>query len=117
MMSVPFASLFAGSYWNAMAQVPRKVLWFIPLGVLVAFGAEAGTAAGSRPSRIAAGLMGCLLVAAGIELGQIFQPDHYPDLTDILIYQTGATLGLLLTARLLALRAAESRATGPSHPP
>lgn len=102
MIRVPFESLFWGTYWNVIAQVTRKLLWFALLGALVARVLVVGaTSRRSLRLRIAAGFLSCLLFSALIELGQIFLPGHVPDLTDILLYETGAVLGILVTCQLL----------------
>lgn len=99
---VPFAALFWGTYWNAMSQITSKVLWFAPLGALLARGIViSATQVSGRRLRALACLLACLALATTIELGQVFLPDHVADLTDVLLYETGAALGLIMTLRVL----------------
>jgi glycopeptide antibiotics resistance protein len=99
---VPFAALYWGTDWNAMTQITSKVLWFAPLGALLARGIVIrATQVSGRRLRALACLLACLALATTIELGQVFLPDHFADLTDVLLYGTGAALGLMMTLRVL----------------
>jgi glycopeptide antibiotics resistance protein len=99
---VPFAALYWGTDWNAMTQITSKVLWFVPLGALLARGVVIGaTRVSGRRLRAFACLLACLALAMTIELGQILLPDRVADLTDVLLYGTGAAIGLVMTLRIL----------------
>lgn len=103
--TVPFARLYYGTEFHALSQILRKVLFFVPLGSLLA-------AAGFAPRLPAAirrlFLTFLLLLAAGlavaIELGQVFLVGHYADSTDAALYTTGTAVGMLVAARLLRHR-------------
>jgi glycopeptide antibiotics resistance protein len=90
-----------------MTQVARKVLWFIPLGGLLARGIALVSmrTPGRRPVLIGAGLLASLAVAVAIELVQILLPAKVADLTDILLHETGAIIGLVVMLGLHDYRA------------
>ncbi|SIN67694.1 VanZ like family protein [Singulisphaera sp. GP187] len=116
MARVPYSALYRGSDWNAMTQITRKVLWFIPLGSLMARGIALVSSRSPAHRRvwIVSGLLACLTLAVTIEVGQTLLPEKVADLTDILLYQSGATLGLMMTLSLLDLRA---KSEGGGSPP
>ena len=42
----------------------------------------------------------CFLLAMGIELGQIVQPSHTPDFSDVMLCTIGASAGMLVATRV-----------------
>lgn len=99
-LRVPFALLQAGTYYNAMSEVVRKVWTFAMLTALIAVTLGlAQTDVAQQRSRI---LAISLALACGlgviIEVGQLALPGRYADITDVLLYTTGSTVGMLLAA-------------------
>lgn len=107
MARVPFSALYWGTDWNAMTQIARKVLWFIPLGGLLARGIAmvATSSPKQRPVLIGVGLLATLAVAVAIEFVQILLPGKIADLTDIFLYEIGAIIGMWVLLSLPDLRA------------
>lgn len=100
-LRVPFQVLYAGSDTNAMMQLLRKGLWFAPLGVFLSRACRDVTG----QMRLAllllfAGVAG--LVAAVVEIGQLFLPDKIFDLTDFLLTWSAAGMGLGVTSRFFS---------------
>jgi glycopeptide antibiotics resistance protein len=92
---VPFSALYWGSEFHAVTQVLRKLLLFAPLGAL---GYRATQDLASRGMQRTMGwfLLFCVAFLPGlaIEIGQLFLPEHVPDLTDVLLYVCGALAGI-----------------------
>lgn len=108
----PLAALYWSREYNALSDVLRKILFFVPLGAL-----GAAVIWGSSPPKSRQFLLfaAVLLYAAGvsfsIEMLQVYLPPpkgdptgpmHVADLGDVLVCTAGAALGLLLTWRVLA---------------
>lgn len=99
--TVPFASLYYGSEYNAVSEVLRKTLMFAVFGGLCA---RALTVL-SLPARVRWLLLGVALAAAAglagaIELGQVFMPPHVPDVTDVILEAAGALIGMVIVLRV-----------------
>lgn len=88
---VPFHALYYGSEFHAVTEVLRKTLFFAPLGACVAGVAHAFQSGLAGRIGWVAALLLAGSVAAGVEVGQLALPGHYPDSTDILI---GTVAGL-----------------------
>jgi glycopeptide antibiotics resistance protein len=100
---VPFAALYRGSEFNALTEVLKKLLFFAPLGALLSMVAAALAPQGGTRRLVWLGL-GVLIavgMGTGIEMVQVFLPPHVPDVTDVLLYSSGAVLGMWLVQRLL----------------
>ena len=104
---VPFASYYWGSEYNAVTQVMRKTLYFLPLGALLAWGrADVRSAA----ARVLYTLFSVVLVigsAAGLELAQVALPGKIVDITDALLNVVGALAGWVGAAWLIRLSRAD----------
>ncbi|MCE9551969.1 MAG: VanZ family protein [Planctomycetes bacterium] len=108
----PLAALYWGREYNALSDVLRKVLFFVPLGALGAVAAWGMTA--SKPRRrllFFAVLLYAAIVSFSIEMLQVYLPPpkgdpsgpmHVADVGDVLVCTAGAALGLLLTWRVLS---------------
>ncbi|NQU22400.1 MAG: VanZ family protein [Candidatus Nealsonbacteria bacterium] len=102
---VPFASLHKGSNFNAISEVLKKTLFYAPLGVLAAL-----VIGPMRIRRTTRWLLMLVAVAAAagvstaIEMAQVFLPPRVPDVTDVILCTAGATVGLLVTMRLVDAR-------------
>ncbi len=97
----PFEALYWGSEFHAVQQVLRKLLFFAPLGAILT--QVAAQVADYRLRRL---LLALLLstgvaLALGIELGQLFLPEHVSDFTDVLLCSAGVALGMALCSRVL----------------
>jgi VanZ family protein len=87
-MIVPFWSYFDSRTFADLADLIGQVLYFVPLGALLA-------AHSWRQSFAGAVLYG-LAIGAGLELGQVFIPGRSADVTDVISSGAGAGLGLAL---------------------
>lgn len=108
----PLAALYWSREYNALSDVLRKILFFLPLGVLGAVAVWGSWASKKRRASLHSAV---LLYAAGvsfsIEMLQVYLPPpkgdpsgptHVADVGDVLVCTAGAALGLLLTWRVLA---------------
>ena len=98
---VPFYSLYQTPQLNAFGQLLRKFLLFLPFGLLLA--AALRRLPGRSPTGAPA--LGAAVIVIGvaafaIEIGQVFLPSRYPDLTDALLMACGGLFGLWLAFRL-----------------
>lgn len=97
MLRVPFASYYATSEYHALTEALRKLLFFLPLGVLW-WRLAAATPA---PRAVAvAGPFVFAFVAGTVEAGQLFLPHKVPDFTDWLLETAGAWSGMIAARRL-----------------
>ena len=102
---VPFHAYYYGTEFRAVTELLHKILFFIPLGAILAFGRLRMP---RSPARTIYGLLsvGILLaVPSGIELGQIALPQKFPGTTDLILQAIGGCMGyfglLLLNKRAL----------------
>lgn len=111
MPRVPFTAYYYGTEFRAATEFLHKILFFAPLGGLLAFGVRA---LAWRYRAIAAGLAiaGLLLLPALIEAGQLLLPGKNADPTDAFLEALGGLTGYAV-ARLL-LRAPRSAAVRPT---
>ena len=93
LFSVPFMSYYFGTEYRAVTELTRRVLFFLPLGVIGGF----VMAHGSGFSRARLLLMGLyvFVVATIIELGQVMLPDKFPNSTDIVLATLGGVFGMI----------------------
>lgn len=93
----PFVALQSGSDFNTMNEITRKTLCFAVLGAMVAAAVRR-----LKPRWLwhALGFVFCVGIGTTIELGQVLLPSHVADVTDVILYGTGAMLGMLVVARL-----------------
>jgi len=89
---VPFEVYYYGTEFRAVTEVFHKVLFFAPLGALLAW-FVAGLPWLWRGWAAAASIIAILATALGIELGQVLLPDKYPDTTDMLLESLGGLIG------------------------
>jgi VanZ family protein len=96
---VPFESYYWGNPLDRLGDATTKVLMGVPVGVFLRL-------LWTPAYRLAALLAWCALLVVGvalfgaIELGQVFLPSRFPDLTDVLIGTAGVLAGGLVV-RLL----------------
>jgi glycopeptide antibiotics resistance protein len=92
---VPFVTYFQRNEFGALNEILRKLLVFLPGGLLLRLWS---TAPGLRPSR--SGLLALCVLAFLLEAGQVVLADRVADLTDALLACLGATLGWVLSGWL-----------------
>lgn len=99
---VPFHAYYYGTEFRAVTELLHKVLFFVPLGAILAFGRVRMPPSAVRTiyGLLAFGIL--FAVPFGIELGQIALPEKNPSTTDLLLEVTGGCIGyfgLLLIGR------------------
>lgn len=91
---LPFTTYYFTSEFHATIELLRKVGFFLPGGLLLGFAAHSPNA-GMRRS-VAVPLVLTVLLAFGIEVGQLALPGKVADLTDALLESAGGLLGYLM---------------------
>ncbi len=86
---LPFATYFQRTEFGALNEMVRKVLVFLPGGLLLA----AYSAKRVQPIPAGWGLLGLALLALALEAGQLLLPGKVADLTDAALGFAGAALG------------------------
>lgn len=109
---VPFALYYFGTEYRAATEVLHKAGMFFPLGILLALLARR-----IRPGlpllwKMAA-LAGVGMVAGAVELGQLFLPGKFADLTDWVLEMAGGWAGCALAWRIFP---AHRATTAPAAP-
>lgn len=105
----PFESYYFGTEFRAITSLLHKVLFFMPLGTLLAWWV-AGLAWRWRMPAFALSMGALVAAPLLVELGQIMLPGKVADLTDTLLAWTGGLAGYGLARRMLrAPRSAPSR--------
>lgn len=89
---VPFETYYYGTEFRAVTEVFHKLLFFAPLGALLAW-FVAGVPWRWRSYALIASVLTIGLVPLGIELGQTMLPEKYPDVTDWFLEGVGGTIG------------------------
>ncbi len=104
----PFAALYPGSEFNprpevnAVLEVLKKTLFYVPLGVFFAMAATSLTVPRAiRRLLLAALLLVTAGIATSIEMAQVFLPTHRPDVIDVMLCSVGAAIGMFLAVRLI----------------
>jgi glycopeptide antibiotics resistance protein len=92
---VPFEIYYFGTEFRAITSVFNKLLFFAPLGALLAWWVV-GLPWLWRSYAAAASMMFILAAALAIELGQVLLPSKYPDTTDWFLESLGGILGYVL---------------------
>jgi len=117
----PMSALYWGREYNALSDVLRKILFFIPLGGLgaVAVWGKAAKSGSRHRLLLAAVLLYAASISFSIEMLQVYLPPpqgdpsgpaHVADVGDVLTCTAGAAIGLFLTWRAL-VAPAESEPT------
>ncbi|MBS1817549.1 MAG: VanZ family protein [Acidobacteria bacterium] len=108
LLQIPFVSYYLGTEFNAFTEMARKSALALPLGILLgAAWPVASTVTGARLRRVALALFGFALLC-GIEVGQVFLPTRYPDLTDACIGEVGLLMGVWIAGMLTPQRSQKS---------
>jgi glycopeptide antibiotics resistance protein len=100
LMAVPFLSYYLGSEFHAFTEMVRKSLLALPLGALLRLAWPSGDRSTASWVRLlVVALVGfCLLL--GIEVGQVFLPTRFADVTDAIIGEIGFVAGMWLAGML-----------------
>ena len=97
---VPFETYYYGTEYRAVTEVLHKVGFFIPLGLLLALGVTQIRHYFWRQIAGWGALIVIGLVAFGIELGQLFLPGKFADITDWALEFLGGLTGYVGTTLL-----------------
>ena len=109
---VPFEAYYYGTEYRAATEVLHKVLFFIPLGAILAWFVSQ-----LRWTWRGIGTFMSLLLIAGtalaIDLGRLALPEKNPDSMDIILQWVGGVLGyiiirIILSRKLLAVKSART---------
>jgi VanZ family protein len=91
---LPFTDYLADYYLNALDQLIKKVLLFVPLGALLTLSLPS-----TLRTRGALVVLAAAALAAAFEAGQLLLPTRYTSITDVLVETSGAWVGFILTRR------------------
>ena len=98
---IPFVSYQANGIYNAITQFVRKIIFFIPAGVIIFWTIrKSNMPTELRQIMTIVYFLIIAGVAAGIELGQFFLPGRIPDFTDWCLELIGAFIGFFIAKRL-----------------
>jgi VanZ family protein len=112
MTFAPFVDYYWGNKYNALVNFEQKALAFVPLGVILAWRQREVFRRGAA-TRV---VVTAVVLAAVLEAGRYFLPEHGPSVTDVLIAAAGAWLGFRLTQKVRAVMWAETALYGWRHP-
>jgi glycopeptide antibiotics resistance protein len=98
---VPFQVYYFGTEFRAITEVFHKTLFFAPFGALLGWWVS-GLSWRWRGYAATVSLLACISVAFGIELGQVFLPEKFPDTTDWFLESTGGLIGYVMFRALHA---------------
>ena len=110
---VPLATYYAGSEYHALNELLRKLLVFLPGGLLWAYRVAAAPA-WRRPGLYRVGAVAGLALAMLVEAGQLVLPGKVADFTDLALETAGSLIGLALGRRLWAQYDVPLRAATPA---
>jgi glycopeptide antibiotics resistance protein len=109
--SIPFASLYRGSEFNALTEITRKSLLYGGLAVLwVGFLRSLPLSRQARRGGYVVAWLYAAALACGIEAVQAVFPPHVTDITDVLIESTATAAGLFIATQLFFVRRSPSTA-------
>lgn len=112
---VPFEVYYYGTEFRAITEVLHKLLFFAPLGALLARGVGGLPYAWRGPAALVA-CASIVLFALGIELGQVLLPGKFPDTTDWLLESLGGLAGYVLARLMMRAPRALPQASARAHP-
>lgn len=99
---VPFAIYYFGTEYRAATEVFHKMGFFFPLGILLALLAGRIRSGPHSLWKMTA-LASVGIVAGSVELGQLFLPGKFADLTDWALEMAGGWAGCALVWRILPM--------------
>jgi glycopeptide antibiotics resistance protein len=95
MERVPFEVYYYGTEFRAITEVFHKVLFFAPLGAMLAW-FVVGLPWLWRGYAAAASILAIIVTALAIELGQVLLPGKFPDTTDWFLESLGGVAGYVV---------------------
>lgn len=113
---LPFVTYYFASEFHALNELLRKMLVFLPGGLLWAARCAAAPAF-RRDGLRRLGAFGLFAMAALVEGVQLALPGKVADLTDLVLEAAGGWLGLWIGARLLARPAVSAAGAAASRAP
>lgn len=90
---VPFHAYYYGTEFRAVTELLHKILFFIPLGAILAFGRLGMPPSAARTIYAVIATAILIAVPSGIELGQIAIPQKNPSTTDLVLEIFGGSIG------------------------
>ena len=96
----PLTLYFFATPLQAIAQVIRTSLFFVPLGAALAILSAPYEDTRRRSFAIGGSILALTLIALILEAGQVILPGRYPDLSDVLIEVVGGAAGFWATRAL-----------------
>ncbi len=102
MLKVPFVDYYYGTEYRAITEVMHKMMFFFPLGVLLAFGVSQIRHFLWRSIASWCAVLTVAVFAFGIELGQLLLPGKYADITDCVLEFMGGWSGYVVAAVMIA---------------
>jgi len=99
---VPFATYYFGTEYRAVTEVIHKMGFFFPLGMLLALFMGRIRSGPSTLWRMAT-FAGVGIVAGSVEVGQLFLPGKFADLTDWILETAGGWAGCAITWRIYSM--------------
>lgn len=98
---IPFSTLYQGSYYNAITQVIRKSLLFVPLGLFIGQSILCLLVPQSiQLTFLLLAVIFLVIFGMGIELGQVVISSSVANTTDVILYFFGSLLGIFIALRL-----------------
>jgi glycopeptide antibiotics resistance protein len=108
LMTVPFSAYYSANPFAALNDAAEKLMLAVPVGALLWLLVRPGTAETSRLARRLALLALSALFFLAFEIGQVFLPGRYPDITDVIVGVAGTALGMVLASRWRSASATEA---------
>ena len=96
---VPFHVYYYGTEYRAVTELLHKVLFFLPIGALLAAGWDCFKEGLGKLLYRVLGVLLAVFIPFVIELGQVALPGKHPDSTDLVLELLGIGAGFLLMAR------------------
>jgi glycopeptide antibiotics resistance protein len=111
---VPFEAYYFGTEFRAVTEVMHKVLFFIPLGALLAwFVSRLRWTWRGYGSFLSLLLIAC--TALIVVVGRLAQPDKNPDSMDIVLEWLGGGMGFTITRIILSRKILAAQPVRPTH--
>ncbi len=105
LLSVPFGSYYTGSEFKALTEMLRKLVLALPLGVSLRLAVLPLQAPRRRRLPTIVVAVAGFLILFLVELGQVFLPTRFADVTDVLVAEGGVLLGSWIAAWLVSASA------------
>lgn len=97
---VPFFMLYQGSEFQAVNEMLRKFGFFLPGGIF--WGVALHQSVGKNGKSTKVGWLALISLACVVESGQLFLPQKFSDITDVLIMAFGGVFGLKISQWVLS---------------